>query len=293
MGTSEQANELIGRLEAVAPKEGVNWLQEAYQAIKGGDAKRAQRALPAAARKVGKGPLNLPTGACLEGVEDNIPLAPWSIDEAARVVLLLGVAQGAPQAFAETVRQAYEQGDTREQMAVIRGLPLFPDAGRFVEISLDAGRTNDTNLFTAVACDNPYASRRYPELEFNKLVMKAVFVGAPVDRILGLERRANPELARMGMEYIDQQESATRKFPPELWLAIAPCPPAGAVGRMLGYLSHSVVEHRLWAARALARVAQERTRPFLEERARAESDPAVNAALGRALEAVGAVAAGK
>ena len=90
----------------------------------------------------------------------------------------------------------------------------------------------------------------------------------------------------MAMEHIDEQESAKRSFVPELWLAIAALPPPGAVGRMLGYLSHAVAEQRLGAARGLELAAQPRTRSFLSERIEVERDEAVRAVLLRALAAI-------
>ena len=165
---------------------------------------------------------------------DPVPLAGLTADVAGRIALLMALGEVKPELLADAVEGVYREGDTREKLAVVRGLALLPEQARFVGIALDAGRTNDTELFRGVACDNPFAARHYPELEFNKLVMKAAFVRAPVDRIVGLERRENPELARMGMEYIDEQESAGRGFVAEIWLAIAPHAPPGAVGRMLG-----------------------------------------------------------
>jgi HEAT repeats len=182
------------------------------------------------------------------------------------------------------VATAYHEGDSREKKAVVQGLSLLPEAYRFLDLALDAGRRAETTLFHAVACDNPFPARHYPELEFNKLVMKAAFVGAPIARIVGRERRANPELARMAMDHVSEQESAVRRFDPQIWLAVAAFPPPGAVGRMVGYLSHSVAEQRLWAARALRRVGQERTRSFLQERAAVEADADV---LQAVLEALG------
>jgi hypothetical protein len=213
----------------------------------------------------------------IHGPDDPVSLGPFTLDVAARAALLLATTE-------PPVPSLYDTADTREKIAIIRALPLLPDGARLLTISLDAGRTNDTELFRAVACDTPFPARHYPELEFNKLVMKCAFVGAPVDRILGLGRRANAELSRMVMEYIDEQESARRRFPPEAWLAVAHHALPGCAGRLLGYLGHSSAEQRLGAARALAILKQPRTRTFLEERLEVERDEAVRAVLREALE---------
>ena len=52
-------------------------------------------------------------------------------------------------------------------------------------------------MFEAIACENPFPARYFPELNFNQMVLKALFNGVALARIVGLRRRRNPELARM------------------------------------------------------------------------------------------------
>ena len=275
---------LLERIRAASPGASIAWLEDAVVALRRGAPPEPTLAhFTAAARRLGRDVLPAEPDASLPGPDDPVPVSVLTCDAAGRVALLLAVAEGSAPAVESIVWKAYREGDTREKIAVVRALPLLPGGARFVPVALDAGRINETALFQALASDNPFPARHYPELELNKLVLKAAFVGAPIDRITGLLRRANPELARAAMEYIDQQESAGRAFPPDLWLAIAPHPPPGAVGRMLGYLSHAVAAQRGGAAHGLRIVAQLRTASFLEERLGAERDPAVKTAIERAL----------
>jgi hypothetical protein len=282
-----RADELVRRIRTSTTAEGHAWLGDKLASLaNGGGAGELSSAFAQAARRLGREPLQTAAGDTLEGPLDPVPLSGLTADNAGRIALLMGIAEAGPEALADVVESSYRDGDTREKIAVVRGLSLLPDQTRFTWIALDAGRTNESDLFRAVACDNPFAARHYPELEFNKLVMKAAFVKAPVDRILGLERRVNSELARMGMEHIDEQESAGRSFVAELWLAIAPHAPPGAVGRMLGYAGHSIAAQRLGAVRGLAIAAQPRTRSFVVERLEVERDETVRQALLQALASI-------
>ena len=246
-------------------------------------------AFSSAARLLGRAPLDA-EDTFIPGPHDEVTLAGYTVDVAARCLLLLAFAKASRAAqLEEGIWSAYREGDTLEKLAVVRSLPLLSEQERFVELSLDAGRTNDARLFRAVACDTPFPARHYPELEWNKLFMKAAFVRAPLDRIVGLARRENPELARMALEFIEEQESAARAFPSGIWLGIAPFPPPGAVAKMLGYASHSVAEVRLGAVIGLLRVRQPRSESFLRERLVVESDAAVRDALGRCLAALNSV----
>ena len=245
---------------------------------------RSQAAISGAGRRLGRGPLA--AGEPLPGPDDPVPTDGWSVDDGGRAALLVAAAAGSPADLADLVEELYRQGDSREKRGVLRGLALLPDAGRFARIALDAGRTNESDLFASLACGNPFPARHYGELEWNKLVMKAAFVGAPLSRMLGLERRANPELARMGMDYVSEQEAAGRRFPPDIWLLVAGQVTPAALARMIGYLNHSAAELRRGAALGLGRAGQPRARPFLSERAAIEQDGNVRAAIAQALEEI-------
>ena len=78
--------------------------------------------------------------------------------------------------------------------------------------------------------------------------MKSACPELGLERLRGLQERANPELARLGMDYLDERLAAARDYPSSLWLAIAPHSPAGAVARMLGELHHSRAPRRMAAA---------------------------------------------
>src|SRR5688500_1971433 len=212
---------LIHRIAASRPEpEALEWLRAvARQLASGEDLAAAGPAFVSAGRRIGRGPLA--SGEPLPGAEDPVPTDGWTVDDAARVVLLL--AAGDP----ELTVELYREGDSREKRAVLRALPLLGEGERFLEVARDAGRTNESDLFAALACDNPYPARHYDARAWNQLVMKAAFVGAPIDRIAGLERRGNSELCRMALDYVDQQQSAGREFPAELERLVAPFAAAG------------------------------------------------------------------
>jgi predicted metal-dependent TIM-barrel fold hydrolase len=172
------------------------------------------------------------------------------------------------------ITRAYREGDSREKKAVLAALPHLSQGEAYLSLALDAGRTNESDLFATLALRNAYPSSHYSDHEFNQLVMKAAFGDMDLSQIVDLERRHNSELARMGMEYIDERLSAQRSFPESLWLAIAPENPPGAVARMLGELHHSQVSRRLAAAGALSLSRDPRAIDFLEERLQCEPDEA-------------------
>ena len=145
------------------------------------------------------------------------PIGTWGADELGRVALLVAAAAHWPAAELEAViDECYRQGDGAERQAVLRALPLLPAPERFVEIGVDACRSHIQPLFEAIACENPYAALYFPELNFNQMVLKALFTGVALARILGLEGRITPELSRMAAGYASERRAAGRSVPADI-----------------------------------------------------------------------------
>jgi hypothetical protein len=74
------------------------------------------------------------------------------------------------------------------------------------------------SVFEAIACENAYPARHFPDQNFNKLVLKAFFTGVGVARIVGLGGRRTAELRRMAEDYASERRAAGRSVPPDLGL---------------------------------------------------------------------------
>jgi hypothetical protein len=145
----------------------------------------------------------------------------WGLDGLARAALLRDALDALPpERHVALVREVYLKGDEREQAAVLRALSRLPDPARFLDIGTDGCRTNVRDVFEAIACENSYPAEHFPDPAFNQLVLKAYFVGVPVARILGIERRRTPELRRMAADYASERRAAGRPVPADIHLAM-------------------------------------------------------------------------
>lgn len=145
----------------------------------------------------------------------------WSPAEVLRARLLLEACAALPASeHLALFKEVYDKGDNAERIAVLRTLPLAPDAARFVDLAAEACRSHVVDVFRAIACDNAYPGRYFSELSWNQLVMKAFFVEAPVTAIVGLEQRKNAELARMARDFAAERTAAGRPVPADLPLVM-------------------------------------------------------------------------
>jgi hypothetical protein len=119
---------------------------------------------------------------------------------------------------AEFVDALYARGDNAEREALLHALPLLPDPERFLSTAVEACRSNVQTVFEAIACENPYPVHHFPELNFNQMVMKAIFIGVPLPRIVGLPARITSVLVRMAKGYVQERIAAGRPVPDDIQL---------------------------------------------------------------------------
>ncbi|CAN5665690.1 hypothetical protein BH23PSE1_BH23PSE1_14040 [soil metagenome] len=227
-------------------------------------------------RKLGKADLALTPEdrAAAETARPGWDPSDWSVDQAARVLLLLR-AGGTGDAFAAQLRTLFSTADVAETIAFLRGLPLYPDPERHVMRAREGARSNMRPVFEAVAHRSPYPMERFDENAWNHMVLKALFVGAALHPIEGLEARANPELARILRDYAHERWAAGRPVTPEFWRGVGRFVDAGALADLERVLSSGAALEREGAALALADC------PRPEAKALLGAVPDLEAAIGR------------
>ena len=272
--------ELLQRwLERQLPPAASEWLKQSATQIQA-SSKDADLylAVSLVSRKVGKADLALSEADLREAAAARLQWNPrdWSADQAARVFLVLAL-ESDPERLARALERLCNSADVSELIAFYRGLPLYPDAPRYLGRATEGLRTNIKGVFEAIALRNPYPSEQFPQPAWNQMVLKALFVGSTLWPVVALDDRANAELARMLCDYAHERWSAGRPVSPELWRCVGPY----ARGAMLEDLERVL-----------------RTGTDLERRAaalalRASPDPAASALLQRDAALAKAVAGGE
>ena len=141
----------------------------------------------------------------------------WTLTDWVRAALIARALSAASfDVQPELVQRLFEAGEIGEQESILRTLGLLPEPSRFLETGLLGCRTNARRVFEAIACDNPYPERHFPELGYNQMVLKAIFIEVPVSRIEGLARRNGLELKRMAKDYASERRAAGRAVPSDI-----------------------------------------------------------------------------
>ncbi len=142
-------------------------------------------------------------------------------DRAARMLIALAHAEHDRHAVERLLRHA----DVEEECALYAALWLYPEPTRLHEAVGRGLRTHAPPVFEAIAHANPWPAAHLDEHRWNHLVLKALFIGAALEPVLGLDERANPTLARMLLDFADERRAAGREVPAELWRCALPFAP--------------------------------------------------------------------
>lgn len=255
-------------LERQLPDGAQAWLDHA---VRGLEARTRDRefylAISLVPRQIGKDDLHLAEADLAAADRARPGWRPhlWSVDQAARVLLLLS-AWGQKGDHRRWLDQLCITGDVGELIAFYRGLPLYPDQPSHLARALEGARTNMKVVFEAVAHNNPYPAENFDQNAWNHLVLKALFIGSALDPIQHLDERANPELMRMLCDYANERRAAGRDVPPELWRCVAPFADEWALKDLGRLIECGTPEEQEAAALALGACSDTGARTLLAKR---------------------------
>jgi len=232
-----ETGDLWDVLEERATPEGLIWLRDAVDEVTADPAAIRTR-FPMVGRKVGRETLDV----------DADPGDPheWTIDDAARTVLLSSLGE----AVGDELDELYRFGDAAERRGLLRALPYLPIGDGALAIIDDAIRTNDTRLIAAAL--GPYATAHLEDAAYDHAVLKCVFVEVSISPLDGIPERVTPDGARMLAAFVHERIAAGRNVPAEVWRVIDRYPPEEELRAIEAELDSPFADRRRAAERALA-----------------------------------------
>lgn len=212
-------------LKARLPAEQHDWLQQRLaMAINDDTLRDFHVGFGLIPRRLGRNDLAPSDPECLQAEETlaGWTLTNWSVDMAARILLLCTVARNSNHNFGELLRSMCQTADLGESIALYKGTALYPYSEVLDKQIGEGLRTHIRAIFEAIAHNNPYPAAHFGELRWNHMVLKALFIDSTLHPIQGLDARANPELARILCDYAHERWAARRTVTPELWRCVGP-----------------------------------------------------------------------
>ena len=204
------------------PPAGVTWLQKQIDTLK--TEKEFYLAFSVAPRFTGKKRLSLSETDLQEAAALRTGFNPqgWTADQTARTLLILAILHQTPAEYITILNKVFGTADLNESATLYAALPLLPYPEQHVKRAAEGVRTTMTQVFDAIALNNPYPHDYLPEEAWNQLVLKSIFNVRPLYQIYGLDNRRNEALAHIAIDYAHERWAAGRTLTPELWRLVGP-----------------------------------------------------------------------
>jgi hypothetical protein len=216
MATADYGGFLLGPLSRAIPPAASDWLTTEIERQRAAtDERRLAIALGLTSRKIGRVELSLTADETATARQLRADWQPelWATDEAARILILGASHGGDDQAFAARVDRLCTMAEVTEYIAYLKGFAIFPAPKLLYGRAREGVRSAITPVFAAIACHNPYPFDHFDEDAWNQMVVKSVFNGVPIETIVGLQERRNPEVVQMLRDLVSERHAAGRPLP--------------------------------------------------------------------------------
>lgn len=214
---AERLREILNELtRSVLNEDAWLWLNGKIDSGKVADFNTAFVLMP---RKTGKSVISYSETIAeeLNKVKPGLSFKNWTADRLGRLYLILNLDSSDEAAYVNTIENLFLTGEVSELVALYSALPLLAWAENWKLRCSEGIRSNIGSVLEAIMYDNPYPADYLDENAWNQLVMKAFFTDKDVNRIVGLDDRANADLVTTISDYVDERKAAGRKINPFLW----------------------------------------------------------------------------
>jgi hypothetical protein len=153
----------------------------------------------------------------IETLKPGFSLEGWNADKLARTCLILHIDSSDKGKYFNTIDNLFLAAEIQELVALYSSLSLFAWPKEWKMRCAEGIRSNIGLVLEAIMYHNPYPAIYLDEKAWNQLVLKAFFTDKDLNKIGGLDERANAELAATLNDYAHERWAANRSINPHLW----------------------------------------------------------------------------
>ncbi|MDQ0640385.1 muconolactone delta-isomerase [Pedobacter sp. W3I1] len=214
--TRAMQNALSAIVKSNVSAESQNWLESIIQSAD--QSNKISQAFVMVPRKTGKSiiQLNDEQKVLIEEVGISY-ISNWTIYRLCRVWLLSALNSEDQDKLHATVDRLFLAAEMNEAVALYSALPFLAHPEIWVKRCAEGIRSNIGSVLEAIMENNPYPAENLDEAAWNQLVLKAFFTEKNIKLIVGLDKRANLDLASTLIDYAKERWAAGRKVNPQLW----------------------------------------------------------------------------
>ncbi len=225
-------------------------------------------------RKTGKAVLHIheDDDVQLDSIIPGLNIKGWSTDMLGRAYLLLNLDASDKAEYFRVIENLFLAAEVNELVSLYSSLPLLAHPDIWVKRCAEGIRSNIGNVLEAIMYNNPYPAKNLDQAAWNQLILKAFFTGKDVNKIEGIDQRANADLAYIISDYVHERRAAGREINPALWRFTGPFIDGRLLEDIQWALDSGVYINQKAAALALAHSDYEPAIALLNSQPKLKSD---------------------
>jgi hypothetical protein len=141
----------------------------------------------------------------------------WTIDRSSRVWLLASLDSANRKEYINRIENLFPQAEMNELVTLYSALPFLDYPNAWKLRCAEGIRSNIGDVLEAIMYHNPYPAAHLDEAAWNQMVLKAFFTDKEVNKIVGLDKRTNKNLANTLFDYAEERIAAGRTVNPQIW----------------------------------------------------------------------------
>ncbi len=196
------------------------WLEEKTGLVTAeNDTAQLNLSFAAVSRKTGRKIITI--NAAQKEQPDSI-LPGFTVNECAlhrlcRIWILLHVDASDEKQYFSKIDSMFKNAEMNELADLYAALPFLAYPEIWVKRCAEGIRSNIGIVLEAIMYDNSYPYKYLDEAAWNQMILKAFFTDKDVNRIIGLDKRANKQLASTLIDYAHERWAAQRPVNVQLW----------------------------------------------------------------------------
>jgi hypothetical protein len=213
------------------------WLEEKTGLVKSeNNAAQLNLSFAAISRKTGRKLININADQKkqINSILPGFSINDWPLYRLCRIWILLHVNACEKDNYCNKIESLFKNAEMNELVDLYTALPVFAYSAIWEKRCAEGVRSNIGIVSEAIMYANPYPSKFLDEAAWNQLVLKAFFTDKDVNRIIGLDDRANPQLASTLIDYAHERWAAKRPVNIQLWRL---------VGKFIDETNFSVIQN--------------------------------------------------
>lgn len=196
------------------------WLQQKAEIIHtSNNLVQIQLCFAAIPRKMEKTTVHL-TGEDQDEISHLLPglfIEGWSLHRLCRLYILIQIDATEKEQYCKLIEGLFVNAEMNERADLYAALPVFSFPEYWIKYCAEGIRSNIGIVLEAIMFNNPYPAQYLQEAAWNQLVLKAFFTEKDINRIVGLDERANLSLAKTLIDYALERKAAKRSVNVQLW----------------------------------------------------------------------------